>query len=140
MVEEDEDESPHVNTDKTDEEAQDTCPAFDNDLDSEVNDFTIEEDDRIFMAMVHAVDPHHFVCASSMVSRRLAEAFAKNSKLKGFEDIVLTSLHTYADIFSETAFDSLPERRKWDHAIELECEPSPRFRKVYLIVRATLLT
>jgi hypothetical protein len=40
-------------------------------------------------------------------------------------------LHTYADVFSETAFDSLPERRKWDHAIELECEPSPRFRKVY---------
>jgi hypothetical protein len=29
------------------------------------------------------------------------------------------SLHSYADVFSETAFDSLPERRKWDHAIEL---------------------
>jgi hypothetical protein len=41
------------------------------------------------------------------------------------------SLHTYADVFSEMAFDSLPECRKWDHAIELEREPSPRFRKVY---------
>jgi hypothetical protein len=41
------------------------------------------------------------------------------------------SLHAYADIFSEMAFDSLPERRKWDHAIELEREPSPGFRKVY---------
>jgi hypothetical protein len=109
MVEEDEDESPHVNTDETDEEAQDTCPAFDDDLDSEVDDFTIEEDDRIFMMMVHLVDPHHFVRASSTVSRHLAEAFAKNSKPKGFEDIVLTSLHAYADVFSETAFDSLPE-------------------------------
>jgi hypothetical protein len=59
-----------------------------------------------------------------MVSRRLAEVFAKNSKLKDFEDIVLMSLHTYADVFSETAFDSLPEHCKWDHAI----------------VRATLLT
>jgi hypothetical protein len=39
-------------------------------------------------------------------------------------------LHTYADVFSETAFDSLPERRKCDHAIELEREPSPGFRKV----------
>jgi hypothetical protein len=67
------------------------------------------------------------------VSGRLAEAFAKNSRLNGFEDIVLTLLHTYADVFSETAFDSLPERRKWDHTIELECEPSPRFRKVYLL-------
>jgi hypothetical protein len=66
-----------------------------------------------------------------MVSGRLAEAFAKNSKPKGFEDIVPTALHEYADVFSETAFDSLPERRKWDHTIELEREPSPGFRKVY---------
>jgi hypothetical protein len=52
MVEKDEDEYPHVNTDETDEEAQDTGPAFDNDLDSEVVDFTIEEDDCVSMAMV----------------------------------------------------------------------------------------
>jgi hypothetical protein len=127
----DEDEFPHMNTDETDEEAQDTCPAFDDDLDSEVDDFIVEEDDRVFMTMVHLVDPHYFVCASSTVSGRLAEAFAKNSKPKGFEDIVPMTLHEYADIFSETAFDSLPERRKWDHAIELEQEPSPGFRKVY---------
>jgi hypothetical protein len=44
MVEEDKDESPHVNADKNDEEAQDTGLAFDDDLDSEVNYFTIEED------------------------------------------------------------------------------------------------
>jgi hypothetical protein len=41
MIEEDEDESPHVNTDETDEEVQDTCLAFDDDLDSKVNNFTI---------------------------------------------------------------------------------------------------
>jgi hypothetical protein len=131
MVEEDEDESPHVDTDETDEEVQDTCLALDDDLDSEVDDFTNEEDDRVFMAMVHPVDPHHFVCALSMVSGRLAEAFAKNSKPKGFEDMVTTSLHTYADVISEMALDSLPEHRKWDHAIELERKPSPGFRKVY---------
>jgi hypothetical protein len=131
MTEEDKDESPHMDTDKTDEEAQDASPAFDDDLDSEVDDFTIEEDDRVFTAVVHPVDPHHFVRASSTVSGRLAEAFAKNSEPKGFEDIVPTSLHSYVDVFSETAFDSLPERRKWDHAIELEREPSPGFRKVY---------
>jgi hypothetical protein len=133
MVEEDEDESPQMNTDETDEEAWDTCLAFYDDLDSEVDDFTIEEDDRIFMTMVHPVDSHHFVCASSMVSGCLVEVFAKNSKPKGFEDIVLTSLHTYANVFSETAFDSLPEHCKWDYAIELEHKPSPGFRKVYLM-------
>jgi hypothetical protein len=32
----------HMNTDETDE-GVDTCPAFDDDLDSEVDDFIIEE-------------------------------------------------------------------------------------------------
>jgi hypothetical protein len=82
------------------------------------------------MVMVHPVDPHHFVHASSTVSRHLAKAFAKNSKPNSFEDIVPASLHTYANI-SETAFDPLPECHKWDHTIELECEPSPGFHKVY---------
>jgi hypothetical protein len=131
MVEEDEDESPHVDVDETDEEAQDTGPALDNDLDSDIDDDVIQEDDRVFMTMVHLVDPQHFVCASSIVSGRLAEASIKNLKPKDFQDIVPTSLHTYADVFSKTTFDSLPERRKWDHTIELEREPSPGFRKVY---------
>jgi hypothetical protein len=47
MVEEDKDESPHVNADETDEEAQDTCPALDDDLDSDVDDVTIEEGDCV---------------------------------------------------------------------------------------------
>jgi hypothetical protein len=97
MAEEDVDESPHVNMEETDEEVQDTCLAFDDDLDSEVNNFTIEED-HIFMVMVHPVNPHHFVHASSTVSRHLAEVFAKNSKLKGFEDMVPMSLHIYANV------------------------------------------
>jgi hypothetical protein len=87
ILEEDEDEFPHMDTDKTDEEAQDASLAFDDDLDSEVDDFTIEEDDRVFTAVVHPVDPHHFVRASSMVSGRLAEAFSKISEPKGFEDL-----------------------------------------------------
>jgi hypothetical protein len=133
IPEEDEDESPHMDTDETDEEVQDASPAFDNDLDSDVIDINIEEDDRVFMTMVHPVDPHHFVCSSITVSGCPAEASAKTSKPKGFEDIVPMTLHEYADVFSETAFDSLPERRKWDHTIKLEREPSPGFRKVYPI-------
>jgi hypothetical protein len=127
----DKDESPHMNMDETDEGVQDTCLAFDNDLDSEVDDLTIEEDDRVFMTMVHPVNPHHFICALSTVSGCLAEAFAKNLKPKGFEDIVPTTLQEYANVFSETTFDSLPKCHKWDHAIELEREPSPGYRKVY---------
>jgi hypothetical protein len=123
MAEEDEDESPHMDTDETDEEAQDMGPAFDNDLDSDVVDVIIEEDDHVFMTMVHPVDPHHFVHASSMVSGRLAEASAKNSKSKGFEDIVPMSLHAYADVFSETAFNSLPECHKWTMPLSWSASP-----------------
>jgi hypothetical protein len=129
MAEEHEDESPHMDMDETDEEVQDTGPAFDDDLDSEVDDFTIEEGDHVFMAMVHLVNPHHFVCASSTVSRRLAEAFAKNSKLKGFEDIVPTTLHQYADVFSETAFDSLPEHRNGTMPLSWSASPHLDFAK-----------
>jgi hypothetical protein len=50
MVEEDEDESPHVNMDETDEEVQETGPTFDNDLDSEVDDFVIKGDDWLLDA------------------------------------------------------------------------------------------
>jgi hypothetical protein len=107
MTEEDEDESPHVNTDETDEEGQDTSLAFDDDLDSEVDDFTIKEDDHVLIAMVHPVDPHHFVCASSTVSGRLAEAFSKNSKLKGFEDIVYTPMLTSSVKQPLTPFQSI---------------------------------
>jgi hypothetical protein len=49
------------------------------------------------MVMVHPVNPHHFVCASSMVYGHLAEAYTKNSKPKSFEETVPTSLHAYAD-------------------------------------------
>jgi hypothetical protein len=46
---------------------------------------------------------------------------------------MLTALHTYEDVFSEMAFDVLPQCQKWDHAMELEHKPSPGFRKVYLM-------
>jgi hypothetical protein len=57
MAEEDEDESPRVNTEETDEEAQDLCLAFDDDLDSKVNNFIIEENDCIFMVMAGRSSP-----------------------------------------------------------------------------------
>jgi hypothetical protein len=38
IAEEDEDEAPHMDTDETDEEAQDASPALDHDLDSDVVD------------------------------------------------------------------------------------------------------
>jgi hypothetical protein len=127
----DQDEATCVNANETEEEAQGKCPAFDNDLEFDADHIKIEEGDCVFMVMVHLVDPQHFVCASSMVSGRLAEASAKNSMLKGFHEIDPTALHSYEDVFSKTAFNTLPQHQKWDHAIELEYEPSPGPQKVH---------
>jgi hypothetical protein len=52
--------------------------------------------------------------------QHLAEAFMKNSGKKSFCNVVPESLHDFSDVFSKESFDTLPERRKWDHVIELE--------------------
>jgi hypothetical protein len=67
----------------------------------------------------------------STVLQRLAEAFTQNSKATFFRDAVPSSLHEFEDIFSEGAFDHLPKRRKWDHAIKVEREPLAEFQKIY---------
>jgi hypothetical protein len=95
------------------------------------DDIEIEEGDRIFMATIHLKDIHHFVHASSTGLQRLAKVFMKNSGQASFRDSMPESLHDFEDIFSKESFDSLPNRHKWDHAIELERDPEPGFCKVY---------
>jgi hypothetical protein len=133
MIEEldDQDKSPHVDMSETGEEVQDTSLAFDDNLNFDADNIEIKEGDHVFIAMVQPVYPQHFVCASGTVSGCLAEAFVKNFMPKEFHDIVPIVLPSYEYMFSKTAFDTLPENQTWDHAIELEHEPSPGFRKVY---------
>jgi len=100
----------------------------DKDDDDEVE---IEEGDHIFVATIHPEDIHHFVCASSTVLRRLAEAFTRNSGQVSFRDSMPESLHDFKDVFSKESFDSLPNWCKLDHTIELEHDPEPGFHKVY---------
>src|SRR6266849_3464162 len=41
-------------------------------------------------------------------------------KTATFEEAVPKHYHEYRDVFDEKGFDELPQRRTWDHAIELE--------------------
>jgi hypothetical protein len=61
-------EATHVNVDETEEEVQGKCLALDDNLEFDADHIEIEEGDHVFMAMVHPVNPQHFVRASSMVS------------------------------------------------------------------------
>src|SRR5882762_7678214 len=90
----------------------------------------IEEGDRIFMTTVY--DQAEFVRASSTTSQRLSEAFAKNSgPPKSFRESVPRAFHDFEDVFSKESFDELPERKPWDHAIELELGAKTSSTKVY---------
>ena len=90
----------------------------------------IEPGDRIFMTTVH--DPAEFIRASSTTSQRLSEAFAKNSASpKSFHESVPPAFHDFEDVFSKVSFDVLPDRKPWDHAIELEADAKASSTKVY---------
>jgi RNase H-like domain found in reverse transcriptase/Reverse transcriptase (RNA-dependent DNA polymerase) len=92
----------------------------------------IEPGDRIFMTTVR--DQAEFIRASATTSQRLSEAFAANSaNPKSFRDSVPPTFHDFEDVFSKVAFDALPDRKPWDHAIELEVGAKASSTKVYLL-------
>ncbi|KNZ82299.1 hypothetical protein J132_00114 [Termitomyces sp. J132] len=72
--------------------------------------------------------------ASQTTSQQLAQAFAANSVLQEFQDIVPPYLHVFEDVFSKASFDLLPEHKQWDHAIELLPDSTPSSCKVYPLV------
>jgi hypothetical protein len=78
----------------------------------------LEEGDRLFTTTIPC--EAEFVCAMSNISQRLAEAHHKNSQPKSFHESVPTHLH-----------DWLPDRKVWDHAIELVPGAKPANCKVY---------
>ncbi|KNZ77727.1 hypothetical protein J132_04154 [Termitomyces sp. J132] len=45
--------------------------------------------------------------------------------------MVLSHLHNFEDVFSKASYDSLPEHKQWDHAIELIPDAELSSCKVY---------
>jgi hypothetical protein len=75
--------------------------------------------------------PVEEICASSTFSQRLAEAYARNSALAGTK--VLSWAADFLDRFDRESFNSLPERRVWNHTIELVPNAKLANCKVYPI-------
>ncbi|GLB45800.1 putative zinc ion binding [Lyophyllum shimeji] len=92
---------------------------------------TMEEGDQSLATALFGYLAAEEIRASQTTSQRLAEAFARNSAPKDFRDAVPDYLHDFEDVFSKAAFDELPERKQWDHAIELEPGSTPSSCKVY---------
>ena len=60
--------------------------------------------------------------ASQMTSQRLAE---ENHKRAPTESEIPKHLQDFGDVFVKESFDELPNRKVWDHAIELEPGSKP---------------
>jgi len=115
---EDDTPSPEFEDDSEDNTADDEEPPL------------LEEGDRLFAVSLSA--PFEEIRASQTTSQRLAEAFHRNSApSKSFDDLVPKDLHDFYDVFAKESFDTLPERKPWDHAIELEPGSKPVNCKVY---------
>jgi hypothetical protein len=117
--------TPHViELDLSVEELEDVDPIGCDEFPDEIS---IEEGDRILVASLPPES--EFINATSTTSQHLAEAHAKASKDP--RDGLPDHFYDYLDVFSKESFDVLPERKPWDHAIELVPDSKPANCKVY---------
>jgi hypothetical protein len=86
----------------------------------------LEEGDHILYTVF---TPIGGIRAGSTVSQRLAEAYTQNSATTGTD--VPPWAVDFLDVFNKESFNSLPEKRAWDHAIELVPDAKPANCKVY---------
>ena len=101
--------------------------------------FDIEDGDRVWATGL--IPEAQYVQASSTISQRLAEGFAKNTEAKptlptggsGSKDPIPDYVKIFGQVFSEEGFAKLPNRKPWDHAIELVPGAQPKGCKVYPI-------
>ena len=132
---------PHVTMEEVEEEedmfAHNDLPELQEDPedsdDEEEEEERLEKGDRIYTVDLMP-QPEH-IRAGGNFSQRLAEAALKNSGKQDFRDAVPDYLHEFKDVFAEESWSSLPERKIWDHAIELTEDAKVSNCKVYPMSR-----
>ncbi|KAG6900748.1 hypothetical protein C0995_003201 [Termitomyces sp. Mi166 len=93
--------------------------------DSESPDKAIEVGDRIYATTLHPSPMATEIWASQTTSQHLAQAFAANFQPKPLHSTVSHHLQDFEDVFFKALFNSLPEHKQWDHAIELVLDAEP---------------
>jgi hypothetical protein len=99
--------------------------------------FDLEEGDRVWATGL--LPEIQYVQATSTISQRLAESFSKHTELKptlptggmGSSSSIPDYVKMFGQVFSEEGFAKLPNRKPWDHAIELVPSAQPKGCKVY---------
>ena len=72
-----------------------------------------------------------YVRAKGTTATDLAVEHAQKQAPKSFEDIVPEHYRDFKDVFDKKDFDRLPDRKPWDHAIELLPDAQPVSCKAY---------
>ena len=99
--------------------------------------FDLEEGDRVWATGL--LPEAQFIQATSTISQRLAESFSKHTESNptlptggsGSKDPLPDYVKMFSQVFSEEGFAKLPNRKPWDHAIELTPGAQPKGCKVY---------
>ena len=90
----------------------------------------LEGRDRIFA--IGLLPPAVEIRAGSTISQHLAKAFKLNSKASAPPNHAISDyLKEFKDVFSKESFDTLPEPKQWDHAVELVLGEKATNCKVY---------
>ena len=97
----------------------------DSDDDTECTD----QGDWIFASSLLPPCSSEDICASSTISIHLADTLKANSEANA--PPILDYLKEFLGIFSKKSFNTLPEDKQWDHAIELIPRAKPAGCKVY---------
>src|SRR5258708_23485773 len=84
-----------------------------------VEDNRPEHGDVIYAVFIPPEWAEHHIRATGTPSQQLAQEVQKAEVSRPLEDMVLGQYHDFRDVFSKEAFDELPPRKVWDHAIDL---------------------
>ena len=80
-----------------------------------------EDDDRLFYTRIYATET---------ISQRLYREATPEEEMRR-AGLIPDEYREFASVFEKSSFDQLPERRHWDHAIELKDDYQEKFCKVY---------
>ena len=124
---------PKATVEDVEDEEEEDVPEWTEMEEDEDDEEKIEEGDRIFAVNI-GKEPEN-VRATGNFSQRLAEAFHRNEPRKDFRDAVPDYLHDFQDVFAKESYNALPDRKIWDHAIELVPDAQSSNCKIYPLSR-----
>jgi Reverse transcriptase (RNA-dependent DNA polymerase) len=90
----------------------------------------LDPGEHLFATVSTPTVPTKVIAASTTTAQQLAEKALRSVPAKE-KELIPPYLRDFDDVFAKESFNSLPEQRMWDHAIELEPGVKPSASKVY---------